>query len=171
MMVKLLIVWKRFWRISHSLRHVLTEQSDQQTAWFITTYKLDSKHYDCNNNAYPRFPHYFSYIMAIILIRSGQKGKQRSTKHTNKTKDRVTRTPLKNGCELMCSGRVSSSWFTSNTHRVNLVTTPVISHERWKDREVLTTRGTYPWSVVTQIFHNGQPSHGKRSKQWFQHSQ
>jgi len=27
----------------------------------------------------------------------GQKDKQRSTKHTNKTKDRVTRTPLKTG--------------------------------------------------------------------------
>ena len=22
------------------------------------------------------------------------------------------------------------------------------------------TNGTYPWSFVTQIFHNGQPSHG-----------
>jgi len=22
------------------------------------------------------------------------------------------------------------------------------------------TIGTYPWSFVTQIFHNGQPSHG-----------
>ena len=22
------------------------------------------------------------------------------------------------------------------------------------------TSGTYPWSCVTQIFHNGQPSHG-----------
>jgi hypothetical protein len=86
--------------------------------------------------------------------RKVQKGKQRSTKHTHKAKDRVTRTPLKNGGELMCSGRVSSSWSTSDTRRVNLVTTPVISHERWKDREVLTTRGTYPWSVVTQIFHN-----------------
>jgi hypothetical protein len=29
-----------------------------------------------------------------------------------------------------------------------------------KDREVFTTSGIYPWSVVTQIFHNGQPSHG-----------
>jgi hypothetical protein len=29
-----------------------------------------------------------------------------------------------------------------------------------KDWEVLTTSGTYPWSFVTQIFHNGQPSHG-----------
>jgi hypothetical protein len=25
---------------------------------------------------------------------------------------------------------------------------------------VLTTSGTYPWSFVTQIFHNGQPSLG-----------
>ena len=33
---------------------------------------------------------------------------QRSTKHTYKTKDRVTRTPLKTGGELRCSGRVGS---------------------------------------------------------------
>jgi hypothetical protein len=32
----------------------------------------------------------------------------------------------------------------------------VISHERGKDREVLTTSGTYPWSYVTQIYHNDQ---------------
>jgi hypothetical protein len=25
---------------------------------------------------------------------------------------------------------------------------------------VFTTSGTYPWSFVTQIFHNGQPSNG-----------
>jgi len=36
-----------------------------------------------------------------------QKDKQRSTKHTYKTKDRVTRTPLKTGGELRCSGRES----------------------------------------------------------------
>jgi hypothetical protein len=29
---------------------------------------------------------------------------------------------------------------------------------------VFTTSGTYPWSFVTQIFHNGQPSHGGDSK-------
>jgi len=29
---------------------------------------------------------------------------------------------------------------------------------------VITTSGTYPWSFVTQIFHNGQPSHGGDSK-------
>jgi uncharacterized protein YjcR len=44
-----------------------------------------------------------------------QKDKQRSTKHTYKTKDRVTRTPLKTGVELMCSGRVRSSCSTSGT--------------------------------------------------------
>jgi hypothetical protein len=83
--------------------------------------------------------------------------KQRSSKHTHKTKDRVTRTPLKTGGELRCPGRVSSSCSTSGTRRVNLVTNPVLSHE-W-GKEVFTTSGTYPWSFVTQIFHNGQPSH------------
>ena len=86
--------------------------------------------------------------------------KGRFTKHTHKTKDRVTRTSLKTRGELMCSGRVRSSCSTSDTRRVNLVTNPVISHERGKNREVLTTSGTYPWSFVTQIFHNGEPSHG-----------
>jgi len=36
----------------------------------------------------------------------GQKDTQRSTTHTHKTKDRVTRTPLKTRDELRCSGRV-----------------------------------------------------------------
>ena len=89
-----------------------------------------------------------------------QKDKQRSTKHTYKTKDRVTRTPLKTGVELRYSGRVRSSCYTSGTHRVNLVTNPVISREWKKDREVFTTSGTYPLSFVTQIFHSGQLSHG-----------
>ena len=40
-----------------------------------------------------------------------QKDKQRSTKHTYKTKDRVTRTPLKTGGELRCSGRVGCRQF------------------------------------------------------------
>jgi hypothetical protein len=89
-----------------------------------------------------------------------QKDKQRSTKHAYRTKDRATRTPPKTGCELRCSGRVSSSCSTSDTRHVNLVTNQVISHERGKDREVFTTSGTYPWSFVIQISHNGQPSHG-----------
>ena len=84
-----------------------------------------------------------------------QKDKQRSTKHTYKTKDRVTRTSLKPGGELRSSERVSSSCSTSDTCRLNLVTNPVKSHEQVKDREVFTTSVTYPWSFVTQIFHNG----------------
>ena len=71
-----------------------------------------------------------------------QKDKQRSTKHTHKTKDRATRSPLKTES---CSERLSSSCSTSCTRRVNLVTNPVISHEWGKDREVLTTSRTYPW--------------------------
>jgi hypothetical protein len=89
-----------------------------------------------------------------------QKDKQRLTKHAYKTKDRVTRTPIKTGDELRCPGRVRRSCSTSDTRRVNLVTNPVISHEWGKEREVLTTSGTYLWSFVTQIFHNSQPSCG-----------
>jgi hypothetical protein len=73
-----------------------------------------------------------------------QKDKQRSPKHTHKTKDRVIRTPLKTGGEIRCSGRVGSSCSTSGTCRVNLVTNPVTSPECGKDREVFTTSGTYP---------------------------
>ena len=47
-----------------------------------------------------------------------QKDKQRSTKHTYKTKDRVTRTPLKTGGELRCSGRTRSSCSSIGTRRV-----------------------------------------------------
>jgi hypothetical protein len=65
--------------------------------------------------------------------RKGTNDKQRSTKHIYKTKDRVTRTPLKTGGELRCSRRVSSPCSTSGTHRVNLVTNPVISREWGKD--------------------------------------
>ena len=45
----------------------------------------------------------------------GQKDKQRSTKHTHKTKDRVAGTALKTGDELGCSGRISSSCSTCGT--------------------------------------------------------
>ena len=67
--------------------------------------------------------------------------------------------PIKTLGELIFSRRISSSCSTSGIRRVNLVTNPVISRERGNDREVFTS-GTYPWSFVTQIFHNGQPSHG-----------
>ena len=50
-----------------------------------------------------------------------QKDKQRSTKHTHKTKDRVTNTnPTKTEGELMCSGKVGISCSTSDIRRVNL---------------------------------------------------
>ena len=78
----------------------------------------------------------FEDTKGVIRIRKskdkqdkGQNDKQRSTKHTHKTKDRVTRTPLKPGGELRCSGRVGSYCSTSGTSRVNLVTNQVISRE------------------------------------------
>ena len=80
----------------------------------------------------------FEDIKGVIKIRKSKdrqhngrrkKDKQRYTKHTHNTKDRVTRTPLKTGAELRCSGRVGSSCSTSGTRRVNLVTNPVKSHE------------------------------------------
>jgi hypothetical protein len=93
-----------------------------------------------------------------------QKDKQRSTKHTYKTKDRVTRTPLKKtGVEFRCSGRVSSSCSTSGTYRVNLVTNPVISREWGKEkkrslscreRDILRTRYYPLQSTVMQWYRN-----------------
>ena len=70
----------------------------------------------------------------------------------------------KNRGKLRRSGRVGNSCSTSDTRLVNLVTNPVIIHERGKDRKVFTTSGTYPWLFVTQIFHNGQPRDGDRKK-------
>ena len=76
-------------------------------------------------------------IRIRISKKNGQhNGQKKKYKRTNndlqniyKTKDRVTRTPLKIGGELRCSGKVSSSCSTSGTRRVNLVTNPEISHE------------------------------------------
>ena len=74
-----------------------------------------------------------------------QEDRQQSTKHTHKTKDRVTRTPLKTEGELRCSRRVNSSCSTSGICRVILVTNLVICREWGKEREVFTTSGTYRW--------------------------
>jgi hypothetical protein len=60
-----------------------------------------------------------------------QKEKQRSTKHINKTKDRVPWTPLKARCELRCSGGVSSSCSTSETRRVEVITSKVVPWLGW----------------------------------------
>jgi hypothetical protein len=92
---------------------------------------------------------------------NGQKKRDKRTNNDlqkiHKTKDRVTRPPLKQGVH---TGRSNSSSSTTDTRRVNLVTNSVISHEGGKHRKVFTTKGTYPWLFVTQIFHNGQPGHG-----------
>jgi hypothetical protein len=95
-----------------------------------------------------------------------QKYKQRSTKHTYKTKDRATRTPLKTGGELGCSGRVRSSCSTSDTRRVNLVTNPVISHEWWnhKIKVVVTLVNKFNcvhmigWSQMNDTLHDMTPN-------------
>jgi hypothetical protein len=66
-----------------------------------------------------------AHLMTLQEFHNGkkkvQKDKQRSTKHTHKTKDRVTRIPLKakNRDERRCSGRVTSFCSTSGTRRVN----------------------------------------------------
>ena len=78
--------------------------------------------------------------------------KQWSTSTTQKTKDRTRRSPLKTGGELGCSGRVSSSCSTCGTlYRVTLVTNLMRSHEWGKDRVVIMTIGTYPWTFQTWI--------------------
>ena len=51
-----------------------------------------------------------------------QRDKQQYTKHTHKTKNRVTRTPLKPGGELRCSGRETRSSPTSG-HPMDTVIT------------------------------------------------
>ena len=51
-----------------------------------------------------------------------ERDRQQSTKHTHKTKDRVTRTPLKPGGELRCSGKEDRSSCTSG-HRLDTVIT------------------------------------------------
>ena len=107
----------------------------------------------------------FEDTKGAIIIRISKKnrehnGQKKKVKRSNNNlqnithniKDRVSRSPLKTGGELMCSGRVGSSCSTNGTRRVNLITNPVICREWGKDREVFTTSGTYPWSFVTQIF-------------------
>ena len=129
----------------------------QSALWGITTFMIINLQYKFENTK------------GIIRSRISKKNRQhvaqkKKNKRTNNdlpniTKDRVTRTSLKNGGELRCFGRVNSFCSTSDTRDANLVTNPMISHERGKDRGLLTTSGTYPWSYLTHIFHNGQPGH------------
>jgi hypothetical protein len=74
---------------------------------------------NCFKSAIKETQEEFEDTKGVIRIRKSEKNRQHndqkkknkelSTKHTHKTKDRVTRTPLKTGGELMCSGWVSSS--------------------------------------------------------------
>ena len=54
--------------------------------------------------------------------------------------------PTKNRDEVKCPRNVGSSCSNSGTCDAILVTNPVISHERGKDRIVIMTNGTHPWS-------------------------
>jgi hypothetical protein len=55
--------------------------------------------------------------------RKSTKGQTKIYKHTHKTTDRVTRTPLKTEGERMCSGRVGSSCSTSGTLNTDFLIT------------------------------------------------
>jgi hypothetical protein len=90
--------------------------------------------------------------------------KQQSTTHytENNRSSNTNPTKKKNTKKLGKLRKDNSSCSTSEACHVNLVTNTVISHERRKDQEVLATSRKYPWSFVTQIFH--QPSHGGDSK-------
>jgi hypothetical protein len=98
----------------------------------------------------------FEDTKRVIRIRKSKKNRQPNDQKDKQRSIKHTRFPLKTGRELRCSGRISSSCFISGTRRVNLVTNPVLSHERGKDLEVFATSVTYPCSFVTQIFQTGQ---------------
>jgi hypothetical protein len=110
---------------------------EQTTPWLkVGRYKMGTqkRYIEEQTKQWPKVGRYQSgsqkpYIEEQTTQWSKEKDKQRSTKHTYKTKDRLTRTPLKNAGELRCSGRVGSSCCTSCTRRVNLVTNPVICRE------------------------------------------
>ena len=111
----------------------------------------------------------------LIGIRISKKNRQnngqmKSTKgqttiyktYTYKTKERVTRNPLKTGGELMCSGRVSSSCSTSGTRRVNLVTNPVINHKRRKERRSVYDK----WNISAVICDTDIPQRSMYLANW-----
>ena len=84
-------------------------------------------------------------------------------KLTYKTKDRVTRTPLKTRGELGCSERVSSFCSTSGTRRVNLVTNmwQVMNEERtgkclWQVEHICGDLWHRYSKMVNQVMENVQ---------------
>ena len=88
------------------------------------------------------------YSQSINRIRTGNaiaKQKKKTNNDlqntTQKTKERAQRASLKIEGELICSGKVNSSYSISDTRRVTPVTKPVIIHECGKDQEVLKPSG------------------------------
>jgi hypothetical protein len=65
------------------------------------------------------------------------------------TKDRVTRSTLKTGGELVCSGRVSCSCPTSGTCHIILVRNLVISHEC--DHEMKKSNTNFDLSIFLRF--------------------
>jgi hypothetical protein len=59
--------------------------------------------------------------------RKGTKGQTTIYKaYAYNTEDRVTRTPLKTGCELRCSGRVNISCFISDSTKTSKIILNII---------------------------------------------
>ena len=99
---------------------------------------------------------------------NGQKKKDKklSTKHTYKTKDRVTRTSLQTGSELRYSVlRVNSSCSTSDTHRVNrvVVTFTIGTSHSGLLRSRLTQKHTYIYIHPLNRKGEKQPQQNKLS--------
>ena len=89
-------------------------------------------------------------ISKLRTVWRHQRGNQNPYIEEEET-DRASRISVITGDDRMCSGMVSSSSSTSGTHRDALVANPVICHEWGKDWIVITTKGTYPLSFMTQI--------------------
>ena len=60
------------------------------------------------------------YSEAISQRRADNTMDKRTSNDLQNTKDRATRTPLKNGGELMCSGKVRSSCSICGTCKIGL---------------------------------------------------
>jgi hypothetical protein len=81
--------------------------------------------------------------------------------NTHKTKDQVTRTPLKTGGELRCTGMVSSSCSTSGTRRVifsmkNIYASYHISFDFSSRQNVVVFFSTcvlHVWLVLTYVIY------------------
>jgi hypothetical protein len=82
-----------------------------------------------------------------------QKDKQRSTKHTHKTKDRVTRTPLKTGGELINIDRVIVNRVRLYNNRLTVqsqtITGNCCTHGNWMD--TMMTNAYLMWTPISHV--------------------